>query len=145
MIQVLNDPRFGNSLTQVDATVKKHEAISADIMAREERFHDLNAMSEELVKENYHGAQRVKKREEEVLQRWKDLLKLLESRKINLNNINTMFTMLREIETVMSTIQVIYFITLQKDAISKLIKILLPRRKSKLLTSPKTSGRIYSS
>jgi len=106
MIQVLNDPRFGNSLTQVDATVKKHEAISADIMAREERFHDLNAMSEELVKENYHGGQRVKKREEEVLQRWKDLLKLLESRKINLNNISTMFSMLREIETVMSTIQV---------------------------------------
>jgi spectrin beta len=83
MIQVLNDPRFGNSLTQVDATVKKHEAISADIMAREERFHDLNAMSDELIKENYHGAQRVKNREEEVLQRWKDLLKLLESRKIN--------------------------------------------------------------
>lgn len=108
MIQVLNDPRFGNSLTQVDATVKKHEAISADIMAREERFHDLNAMSEELVKENYHGALRVKKREEEVLQRWKDLLKLLESRKINLNNISTMFSMLREIETVMSTIQVIF-------------------------------------
>jgi len=75
-------------------------------MAREERFHDLNAMSEELVKENYHGAQRVKKREEEVLQRWKDLLKLLESRKINLNNISTMFSILREIETVMSTIQV---------------------------------------
>lgn len=107
MIQVLNDPRFGNSLTQVDATVKKHEAISADIMAREERFHDLNAMSDELIKENYHGAQRVKNREEEVLQRWKDLLKLLESRKINLNNISTMFSMLREIETVLSTIQVI--------------------------------------
>ncbi|XP_050430131.1 spectrin beta chain, non-erythrocytic 5 isoform X2 [Adelges cooleyi] len=105
MIQVLNDPRFGNSLTQVDATVKKHEAISADIMAREERFHDLNAMSEELVKENYHGSQRVKKREEEVLQRWKDLLKLLESRKVNLNNISTIFSMLREIETVMTTIK----------------------------------------
>ncbi|XP_050536729.1 spectrin beta chain, non-erythrocytic 5 isoform X2 [Daktulosphaira vitifoliae] len=105
MIQVLNDPRFGNSLTQVDATVKKHEAISADIMAREERFHDLNAMSEELIKENYHGTQRVKKREEEVLQRWKDLLKLLENRKINLNNISTIFAMLREIETVMTTIK----------------------------------------
>lgn len=106
MIQVLNDPRFGNSLTQVDATIKKHEAISADIMAREERFHDLNAMSEELIKENYHSAQRVKNREEEVLQRWKDLLKLLEIRKVNLNNISTMFSMLREIETVMTTIQV---------------------------------------
>lgn len=38
MIQVLNDPRFGNSLTQVDATVKKHEAISADIMEGKNDF-----------------------------------------------------------------------------------------------------------
>jgi len=34
MIQVLSDPRYGNSLTQVDAIIKKHEAISADILAR---------------------------------------------------------------------------------------------------------------
>ena len=34
MIQVLSDPHYGNSLTQVDATIMKHEAISADILAR---------------------------------------------------------------------------------------------------------------
>ena len=34
MIQVLSDPRYGSNLTQVEATVKKHEAISADILAR---------------------------------------------------------------------------------------------------------------
>lgn len=34
MIQVLSDPRYGNNMAQVDATVKKHEAISADILAR---------------------------------------------------------------------------------------------------------------
>lgn len=34
MIGVLSDPRYGSNLAQVDATVKKHEAISADIMAR---------------------------------------------------------------------------------------------------------------
>jgi spectrin beta len=34
MIQVLLDPRYGNSLTQVDATIMKHEAISNDILAR---------------------------------------------------------------------------------------------------------------
>lgn len=34
MIQVLSDPRYGSNLSQVEATVKKHEAISADILAR---------------------------------------------------------------------------------------------------------------
>jgi spectrin beta len=33
----LSDPRYGSNLNQVEASVKKHEAISADILAREER------------------------------------------------------------------------------------------------------------
>jgi hypothetical protein len=32
MIQVLLVPRYGNSLTQVDATIKNHEAINANIL-----------------------------------------------------------------------------------------------------------------
>ena len=34
MIQVLSDPRYGSNLLQVDATVIKHEAVSADILPR---------------------------------------------------------------------------------------------------------------
>jgi hypothetical protein len=33
MIQMLSVPHYGNSLTQVDATIKNHEAINADILA----------------------------------------------------------------------------------------------------------------
>jgi hypothetical protein len=33
MIQVLLVPRYGNNLTQVDATIKKYEAFSANILA----------------------------------------------------------------------------------------------------------------
>ena len=38
MIQVLSDPRYGSNLIQVEATLKKHEAISADILARVSLF-----------------------------------------------------------------------------------------------------------
>jgi len=34
MILVLSDPRYGINVGQVEATLKKHEAISADILAR---------------------------------------------------------------------------------------------------------------
>ncbi|XP_066903176.1 spectrin beta chain, erythrocytic isoform X2 [Halyomorpha halys] len=105
MIQVLSDPRYGSNLAQVDATVKKHEAISADIMAREERFHDLTNMSEELVRENYHSHERVKKRETEVLSKWRELLLLLDKHRANLNTMCTLMSMLREIDTIMSTIK----------------------------------------
>ncbi|KAK7865818.1 hypothetical protein R5R35_001276 [Gryllus longicercus] len=104
MIQVLSDPRYGSNLSQVDATVKKHEAISADILAREERFHDLTAMSEELVRENYHSKERVQKRSAEVLARWAELLQLLDKHKTNLTMQSNLMGTLREIDTVMATI-----------------------------------------
>lgn len=105
MIQVLSDPRYGSNLAQVDATVKKHEAISADIMAREERFHDLTNMSQELAAEKYHGWERVTKREGEVMQRWRELIQLLDKHRINLTTLCTLMSMLREIDTIMGTIK----------------------------------------
>ncbi|KAF6212345.1 hypothetical protein GE061_012867 [Apolygus lucorum] len=105
MIQVLSDQRYGSNLAQVDATVKKHEAISADILAREERFHDLSNMCEELIKEKYHSHEKVKKREVEVLSKWKELLLLLDKHRANLNTMCTLMGMLREIDTVMSSIK----------------------------------------
>ncbi|XP_034253991.1 spectrin beta chain, non-erythrocytic 1 isoform X5 [Thrips palmi] len=105
MIQVLSDPRYGSNLSQVDATVKKHEAISADIMAREERFHDLSNMSAELVRENYHGSERVQQRETEVLERWRELLALLEKHKANLTLLCGLMAILREMDTVMGAIK----------------------------------------
>ncbi|XP_050460702.1 spectrin beta chain, non-erythrocytic 5 isoform X2 [Cataglyphis hispanica] len=105
MIQVLTDPRYGSNMAQVDATVKKHEAISADILAREERFHDLTNMSEELVRENYHGLERVRSREQEVLQRWKELLALLDHHKSNLVALSSLMSLMREIDTTLASIQ----------------------------------------
>ncbi|XP_043484059.1 spectrin alpha chain [Leptopilina heterotoma] len=109
MIQVLSDPRYGSNLTQVDATVKKHEAISADILAREERFHDLTNMSEELVREKYHGLENVRVREQEVLQRWKELLKLLGHHKTNLAALSSLMNLMREIDTTLASILELQF------------------------------------
>ncbi|XP_052891204.1 spectrin beta chain, non-erythrocytic 1 [Anopheles moucheti] len=105
MIQVLTDPRYGPALRQVDATVKKHEAISADILARADRFNDLTDMSNELHEENYHGKDRVKKRETEVITKWKELLELLENHKLKLSQMSSLMNLLREIDATMTTIR----------------------------------------
>lgn len=104
MIQVLSDPRYGSNLAQVHATVKKHEAISADILAREERFQDLTQMCSELLRENYRNANKVKAREQEVLQKWKELLTLLEKHKTNLSRMGTVITLLQEMDTTLGTV-----------------------------------------
>uniref|UniRef100_A0AAG5CRA5 Spectrin beta chain n=1 Tax=Anopheles atroparvus TaxID=41427 RepID=A0AAG5CRA5_ANOAO len=105
MIQVLTDPRYGPALRQVDATVKKHEAISADILARADRFNDLTDMCNELHEENYHGKERVKKRELEVTTKWRELLELLENHKLKLTQMSSLMNLLREIDATMTTIR----------------------------------------
>ncbi|KAL5291928.1 SPTBN5 family protein [Megaselia abdita] len=102
MIQVLTDPRY---LRQVDATLKKHEAISADVLARTERFNDLTAMANELDKENYHGKERVQKREQEVREKWNKLLELLENHVNNLSMMSNLMNLLREIATTLESVK----------------------------------------
>ncbi|RVE46092.1 hypothetical protein evm_009256 [Chilo suppressalis] len=104
MIQVLSDPRYGSNLAQVDATVKKHEAISADILARTERFEDLSAMAAELVREKYHGAEAVTRNEQAVLQRWRELLELLERHRAALASLAHLMALLREADAVEQTL-----------------------------------------
>lgn len=107
MILVLSDPRYGSNLTQVDATIKKHEAIGADIMAREERVYDLSSMCNELVKENYRNSERVVTREKEIRDQWTQLLKLLEKHKLNLGRMSSIMSLLREIDTTLASMQLL--------------------------------------
>ena len=105
MIQVLSDHRYGANLHQIDATVKKYEAISADIYAREDRFKDLSAMARELERENYHGKDRVNQRESDLLAQWAKLLELLEGHKVKLTQMSQLMNIMREMDATLSTMQ----------------------------------------
>lgn len=105
MHTVLADPRYGSNLAQVDATVKKHEAISADILARETRMHDLTNMCEELVKENYRGLERVQQRENEILTAWRNLLATLDRHKTSLTRLGAVMSTLRDIDTTLASVE----------------------------------------
>ena len=61
-------------------------------------------MSDELVRENYHGKDRVSWRKEEVLQYWQELLQLLDKHKTKLTMLYGLMTMLCEVDTVMANI-----------------------------------------
>lgn len=57
------------------------------------------------MREQYHGCERVQAKEQEVMQRWQDLLALLDKHRINLGMLCTLMSLLREIDTVMITIE----------------------------------------
>jgi hypothetical protein len=78
-------------------------------------------MSDELVRENYHGKERVTRREEEVLQRWRDLLLLLDRHKTNLTMLCGLMAVLREVDTVMTTIADLHVSTSRKLSTCKVV------------------------
>lgn len=100
MIQVLSDPRYGSNLAQVGATVKKHEAICADIFAREERFKGLDSMAEELSQQNYHEKDRIQKEKEYINTKWNHVLGLLEQHTKNLTAASSLMDCMREVDTI---------------------------------------------
>merc|ERR1719410_2219998 len=108
MIAVLSDPRYGSNLQQVSASVKKHEAISADILARSDRFSDLKGMSSQLEQERYWRAAEIKQREGEIMARWQELLSLLEVHRDRLERYSIIISLQREIETLDTTIMLLH-------------------------------------
>lgn len=61
-------------------------------------------MAAELVKEKYHGAETVSRTEQAVLQRWKELLELLERHRASLARLAHLMALLREAEAVAHTL-----------------------------------------
>jgi len=104
MIQVLSDPRYGSNLNQVGASVKKHEAISADILARQDRFMDLRNMSEQLQSENYHAKENIRKREAHIMDKWAELLELLNIHRTKLETYCSIINLKEIMETLGLTI-----------------------------------------
>lgn len=86
MIAVLNDPRYGSYAQQtVDATLMKHEAIGADVLAIKDRFENLSEMSDNLVKEDYHKAGDIKRRHDEIFAKYNQVLGLLDKHRKQLH------------------------------------------------------------
>ncbi|KAL5008184.1 hypothetical protein ScPMuIL_013765 [Solemya velum] len=60
MALILEQKLECNSAAQAEAAIKKHEAISAEILARKDRFSALNNLAKELVQGNFHSKDAVK-------------------------------------------------------------------------------------
>lgn len=100
MIQVLSDHRYGQNLSQVEATVKKHEAICVDILSRSERIEALSQMAKELEDGNYQNINSVKAIIKNILELRDRMLTLLKHHQDNLSIASNFMSSKKEIETV---------------------------------------------
>lgn len=61
-------------------------------------------MADELDNENYHGASAIRTKERTIMEKWRSLLELLERHKVNLMHASQLMSMIREADTIQSTI-----------------------------------------
>lgn len=80
----LPQDNFGYELPAVEAAMKKHEAIEADIAAYEERVQGVAELAQALAIEGYYDARRVAARRDSVLRQWALLTGLVGARRTRL-------------------------------------------------------------
>ena len=75
---------FGYDLPAVEAAMKKHEAIEADVSSYRERIQAVAELALEVEAENYYDAKRVAAQRDNVLRQWGLLNQLLRARRARL-------------------------------------------------------------
>lgn len=75
---------FGYDLPAVEAAMKKHEAIEADIASYEERIGVVVELSAEMEAEGYYDIRRISARKENILGQWSLLKELVAGRRTRL-------------------------------------------------------------
>lgn len=104
MTSVLSDARYGTNFAQVSASLKKHKAIAADISSRDERLKSLEDMVQHLVKERYHGQDKVQKHLEDIQSKWQFLLQKVEEHHVKLLSLEALSTLVTECDTIEDTL-----------------------------------------
>ena len=80
----MSQDNFGYDLPAVEAAMKKHEAIEADIASYEERIGVVVELSAEMEAEAYYDIRRILARKENILGQWKLLKELVAGRRTRL-------------------------------------------------------------
>uniref|UniRef100_A0A8C2SD71 Calponin-homology (CH) domain-containing protein n=1 Tax=Capra hircus TaxID=9925 RepID=A0A8C2SD71_CAPHI len=82
--RLVSQDNFGYELPAVEAAMKKHEAIEADIAAYEERVQGVAELAQALATEGYYDARRVAAQRDSVLRQWALLTGLVGARRTRL-------------------------------------------------------------
>lgn len=75
---------FGYDLPAVEAAMKKHEAIEADISSYEERMGAVLELALEMESEGYYDIRRIVAKKDNILKQWNLLKELVTARKTRL-------------------------------------------------------------
>ncbi|XP_053329402.1 spectrin beta chain, non-erythrocytic 4 [Spea bombifrons] len=79
--RLVSQDNFGYDLPAVEAAMKKHEAIEADISSYEERIQVVADLAQEMESEGYYDVCRISAQKDNILRQWELLKDLLRGRR----------------------------------------------------------------
>ncbi|XP_070620878.1 spectrin beta chain, non-erythrocytic 4 isoform X2 [Erythrolamprus reginae] len=83
-ISDINKDNFGCDLPAVEAAMKKHEAIEADICSYQERIQVVLELAQEVESEGYYDSRRIVAQKDNILRQWGLLTELVSARRARL-------------------------------------------------------------
>ncbi|XP_062996569.1 spectrin beta chain, non-erythrocytic 4 [Elgaria multicarinata webbii] len=82
--RLVSQDNFGYDLPAVEAAMKKHEAIEADISSYQERIQVVVDLAQEMESEGYYDSKRINAQKDNILRQWGLLTELLSARRARL-------------------------------------------------------------
>ncbi|XP_069500595.1 spectrin beta chain, non-erythrocytic 4 isoform X1 [Ambystoma mexicanum] len=79
--RLVSQDNFGYDLPAVEAAMKKHEAIEADISSYQERIQVVVELAQEMESESYYDIKRINAQKDNILRQWNLLTDLLSARR----------------------------------------------------------------
>uniref|UniRef100_A0A8D0AZZ5 Spectrin beta, non-erythrocytic 4 n=1 Tax=Salvator merianae TaxID=96440 RepID=A0A8D0AZZ5_SALMN len=82
--RLVSQDNFGYDLPAVEAAMKKHEAIEADISSYQERIQVVVELAQEMESEGYYDSKRISAQKDNILRQWGLLTELVSARRARL-------------------------------------------------------------
>uniref|UniRef100_A0A8C5RPI7 Spectrin beta, non-erythrocytic 4 n=1 Tax=Laticauda laticaudata TaxID=8630 RepID=A0A8C5RPI7_LATLA len=82
--RLVSQDNFGCDLPAVEAAMKKHEAIEADISSYQERIQVMLVLAQEVESEGYYDSRRILAQKDNILRQWGLLTELVSARRTRL-------------------------------------------------------------
>lgn len=82
--RLVSQDNFGYDLPAVEAAMKKHEAIEADISSYQERIQAVVDLAQEMESEGYYDSKRINAQKSNILRQWSLLTELVSARRARL-------------------------------------------------------------
>ena len=94
----LQNEDYGRDLASVQNLLKKHQLIEADVLAHEDQIKDLNGTADQFINNNLFDTDNIKSTILNINERYELVKNSVQQRRERLNEANTLFQVLRDLD-----------------------------------------------